>query len=350
MVQNSTFLPSYSESPPAAAEYLRQALPLMSANNIPTDPVNYSIWYEYVSGKNLQLQHAVDEIIASGGNFDLPTNQQLYKQYICDDSVESFENIRTSLLALIGSTMETVDLTSLKAAVAESNFSTRTENLEAAVDVNDIKLILSEIILETRELASSSTLLKRKLHETNQEVRSLKDELEKAKEYALTDGLTGLLNRRAFDAELELLVNGAVADDQISLLIFDLDYFKNINDEFGHLVGDKVLKFVAALLQKNVENGHRVARIGGEELAIIMPDTSKQKALFIAEKIRSKLARSKLQKKQSNVKLGSITISVGLSQLRGDDNKSSFMNRADSALYHAKEHGRNQVADENMLD
>lgn len=349
MVQNSTFLPTYNEPPPTAAEYLRQALPLMSANNIPTDPINYTIWYEYVSGKNVQLKQAVDEIISSGGQFDSNINQQLYKKYVCDDSIESIEHIRNNLLNLIGSTMDTVELTNKKATVAEESFSSKTENLESAVDVNDIKSILNDIILETRELASTSTLLKRKLHETNQEVNSLKNELEKARDSALKDGLTGLFNRRAFDIEMDKIFNNNPSESQISLLMFDLDNFKAVNDKFGHLVGDKVLKFTASLLEKYAAPEHMVARIGGEELAILMPDTSRQNALFIAEKIRDKLSRSKLQKKETNETLGKITVSVGISQLRTDDDINSFVDRADKALYRAKENGRNQVIDETLL-
>ncbi len=347
MVHNSTFLPSYNEPPPKAAEYLRQALPLMSANNIPTDPFNYAIWYEYVSGKNLSLQQAVDEIIGSGGAFDESTNRHLYKKYICDDSIESIEHIRNNLLQLIGSTMDMIDVTNEKASNAEASFSSKSASLESAADVNDIKSILNDIILETRELAHTSTLLKQKLHETNQEVSSLKSELEQARESALTDGLTGLLNRRAFDLELETIFNGMPSERQVFLLIFDLDNFKSVNDKFGHLVGDKVLKYTASLLDNLAANDHKVARIGGEELAIIMLDASKQKALLMAEKIREKIANSKLQKRETNETLGKITVSVGVSQLRADDDMGSFIDRADQALYRAKANGRNQVVDEN---
>ncbi len=351
MTKAVSFLPSYEDASPKAAEYLRQALPLMSKNKVATNPINYAIWYEYVSGENQALVSAVNNLIEKKKEFNNDINDNLYRKYIFDDSVDSLEKIQKNLTKLLSNTMDSVDEANKKASSAENSFKTSSQKLEDAVDVGDISNILSNIILETRELASTSTLLKRRLHETNSEVDALKQELEKTRVSATTDSLTGLLNRGAFDQQLgDILKQNESEPQLVSLLFLDLDHFKKINDNFGHLVGDKVIRYAAALLKQHTSENHLCARYGGEEMAVIMPDTSRQRAVFVAEKIRESLSRSKLQRKESGETIGQVTISIGVAQLKQGDNFDSLVSRADKALYIAKEKGRNRVVDETALD
>jgi diguanylate cyclase len=133
-------------------------------------------------------------------------------------------------------------------------------------------------------------------------------------------------------------------DSPLSLILADIDNFKKINDQFGHLVGDEILKLVAGTLSHNVKGRDSVARFGGEEFAIILPETTALNALNIAQQIRQKLENQKWISRQHNKPIGIVTASFGVAQLEDGERKSIFLRRADSKLYQAKNAGRNRVA------
>jgi diguanylate cyclase len=346
MTENLTFLPAYETSAEKNAEYLRRSLPLMMKNSVPANPINYAIWYDYVSGENSKLVDDVDSLISDQKAFDSETSFTLYKKHICNASLEIFEKINQELHQVLTDTAKTAASTNAKASEADDSFTSKISLLENIESVGDIKVILSEIISETQSLAASSSTLKTQLQSANQELEQMRNELVKVREVAVTDGLTGLLNRRAFDDVLHQLVENA---GTASFAMLDLDHFKQVNDNYGHQVGDSVLKFTASLLKNYAAEHHFVARYGGEELAIIMPDTSLEEALVINEEIRSKLADSRLKRKGNSESIGQITVSIGVSSLKPGDSVDSLICRADEALYKAKETGRNKIVVENNV-
>ena len=166
--------------------------------------------------------------------------------------------------------------------------------------------------------------------------------MEAVKQEAISDGLTGLLNRRYLNKELaELCHHGK---NVFTLALFDLDHFKQVNDRFGHLLGDRVLQFFASLLKKHCKDQpHIAARFGGEEMALIFIDTPAHKAVEVADIIRQQLANSNLKKKDSEETIGAVTVSVGLSQYQPGDTTLNIIERADVALYESKAAGRNCI-------
>jgi len=229
-----------------------------------------------------------------------------------------------------------------KAEITNDSFQKKTLVLENISEATDIKIVLQEIIQETQSLAATSQAMQNKLNEANKEMELLRLELTQVRQMAVTDGLTGLLNRRAFDMTLAEIIEQS-EPDKTYLSLLDIDHFKRVNDDYGHTVGDNVIKYVAALMKKHSEDHHYVARYGGEELAIIMPNTSEDKAIEISENIRSSMESSRLKRKDNNQPLHKITLSIGIAQLRAGDDSESLVVRADSALYQAKETGRNKV-------
>ena len=118
---------------------------------------------------------------------------------------------------------------------------------------------------------------------------------------------------------------------------------KNINDNFGHLLGDKVIQFFAALLQKH-SGKHRIsARYGGEEMAMLLTNVSEQEAVELADLIRISFANSRLKKRGSAESIGQVTVSIGISMKKSTDSPNDIIERADTALYQSKENGRNQI-------
>lgn len=163
----------------------------------------------------------------------------------------------------------------------------------------------------------------------------------------LTDPLTGCLNRRGFDQALAREVaRSERAGSDMAVLALDLDHFKDINDVHGHLAGDEVLRAVGALLIQTARAGDIVARIGGEEFAVVLPDTSSASAYKVAERIRELMDQHQFSPPKPTGHPLHITTSIGVvsgSPDLGDDYMELFMARADAALYHAKRTGRNRV-------
>lgn len=160
---------------------------------------------------------------------------------------------------------------------------------------------------------------------------------------AATDALSGLLNRRAIEIELEIETKRAQRLKlPLSVIFGDLDYFKMINDQHGHAVGDEVLKGVAKLLQAGVREYDRASRYGGEEFLVMLPETKAEIAQEIAERLRKSISVWRLIH-QERLWPFSVTMSFGVAELQPGESWENMVERADRALYRAKKAGRNQV-------
>jgi len=171
---------------------------------------------------------------------------------------------------------------------------------------------------------------------------------EKLREISFRDGLTGLFNRRHFDEVLDRELRRAKRDAHpLSLILLDLDYFKAFNDTYGHLEGDSCLQRVSLAIEKAINRpGDIAVRYGGEELAVVLPDTDNDNACIVAEKIRKNVEALCIEHKGSKVaELGSVTISAGVATANHDfsSTPSEIISQADNALYRAKTNGRNRV-------
>jgi diguanylate cyclase len=174
------------------------------------------------------------------------------------------------------------------------------------------------------------------------ETEELRERLAEAKREAGTDPLTGAANRRRLE---EVLAAEATREDgaPFSLLLLDIDSFKGFNDRYGHQVGDQALRLMARLLVEMVKGGDLVARFGGEEFAVVLPETDLAHALALAEKIRARLATQRVRLRRDGRTLEAITISVGVAEFRPGERLEDLVARTDEALYRAKRGGRDRV-------
>ncbi len=180
-------------------------------------------------------------------------------------------------------------------------------------------------------------------HELESKQNELLELNEKLRKLSITDGLTGLKNRRCLEEKLTShLPLHTERTQPLSLLLIDIDYFKEINDRYGHMVGDKVLQVLGKLLKDESRADDIAARYGGEEFALILPNTAKSEALNIAERIRSHVENAKWD-------VPHITISIGVATSLSGDTEHALQSRADRALYASKDGGRNQVTHANVL-
>jgi len=239
--------------------------------------------------------------------------------------------IREQVDGLQSSVQEAADLDSLK-HVLESHL----EGLLGTMDEHQQQRDLRE-----QETAARLKGLAERVANMEQEAQGYREHLEVQRQKALIDPLTGLPNRAAWSERLDYEVNTwHQHGNNLSLAILDLDHFKRINDGYGHLAGDKVLKIIANVLRKRLRPTDFIARFGGEEFVLLMPDSSLADALAVGEVLRAAIEACPFHFKGEPV---TITVSMGVAQFQPGERSDLALKRADEALYRAKAAGRNQV-------
>jgi diguanylate cyclase len=334
----------YHDSIEQSAEYLRLALPLMTRQAAGLHPVSYAVWYEYVAGINPSLRQRIDELTRNDQVLDDKDVMQLYRDHIAeiDETVarrvsQGFEKVMVDISA---STAQAAD----EAGQFGKLLKSWSDDLAAGRHATTLSHGIADLLHYSRDMQQTVTSLRGRLDESRREVEELRQEVHRAREEAMIDGLTGLANRRSFDMMLAKCLAATVPDAQgPSLLIADIDHFKRINDNYGHLFGDKVIRAIATILRDNVKGKDLAARYGGEEFVIILPDTPLAGAHHVAEMIRKTVAGSRIKRIGSNEIVANVTISLGVACRRPGESEQELIARADNALYQSKEQGRNRV-------
>ena len=198
-----------------------------------------------------------------------------------------------------------------------------------------------KLTMENRKLIQKLKAQNNELAEANIRLRDL----------AIRDGLTGLFNHRYFREVLDKeLARSKRNSCMFALLFFDVDFFKQYNDSYGHLEGDHLLSTLGILLRDRMRDSDTVARYGGEEFVVMLPETSKERGVEVAEGIRRMIESTKFTR-QDHQETRSVTVSVGVSSYPGDgQDAQTLIHNADSLLYKAKQQGRNQVCYRRELD
>ena len=229
------------------------------------------------------------------------------------------------------------------------------QSFSAALDSGQAKLatpqsqeqvsaVIQLLLAENQQMLSNNAAYERKLHESRAQIASLRVTLSETLELSLRDSLTNLFTRRHFDSTLSREIRKAdKSSAPLSLILADIDHFKRINDNFGHPIGDEVLKKFAEILQAGAGESGSVARYGGEEFAIILPATSAPAAGKLADEIRERLESTKWLMR-GVTPLGVITASFGVAQHHAEESPDSLIQRADAKLYLSKATGRNRVS------
>jgi diguanylate cyclase len=225
------------------------------------------------------------------------------------------------------------------------------ERLTRHESVGPIKEIVMAIIEDNRDMRDRLHNVRNQLEESRLQVAHLQTNLEKAEEAGLRDVVTAIGNRRFFDASFVDEVEKARRQgDNICLAMADIDKFKLVNDRFGHLVGDRLLRLFANILVQNIRGQDKVARFGGEEFALIFPGARLSEAVIAVERIRSVLEAKQWTIEPSGERVGKVTASFGVAKLRADESAKDLLRRADERLYEAKVQGRNRVVADDPND
>lgn len=322
----------------------------MRQHDILPTPRNFELWFTYLSNSNPSLSHRLSALLGAG---TAPTPQQLRslysdcmpKQIDIDTTIDHSEQMAEAAQAMVEHVVE--NQASLRAY--GDTLSGMVTQLDQDQTLDGLVQAVNTLTAETARASERNRALEQQLSSSSTRITKLRRELIEAKQDATTDSLTGLCNRRAFDARLRRAMVRAKADrEPMSLVLLDVDHFKRFNDTYGHRAGDLVLRLVARMIADNVKGRDTAARYGGEEFAIILTGAELKAGAIVAGQMRALLDGKRLITKGVKQDYGSVTVSAGVAQFRHSDSVASLVERADVALYEAKSLGRNQVCTENM--
>lgn len=335
--------PYANDSTEQQSEFLRLTLAMLSRQQLSPSPVNYRLSYDYVSGKSEELKSILDDCFKDSANCSQDNLWEIYQRFFVQDN-QALEKIREELRQVVTTIQGEVQRSGEELHGFSSELTRFSDVLDASATPEQMASAVQRMISGTQSALNTQNLFFSHMTELAEETESLRKELLQIREESLTDALTGIANRRAFDLELQDCMTEAEAQHSaLCLLLIDIDHFKKFNDTYGHLIGDKVLRFVASTLKRCVKGQDIAARYGGEEFAVILPNTSQVGAKVIAEQIRKAISAKELSDKTRDENYGKITASIGISEFRFNEVPGDLIKRSDEALYKAKETGRNRV-------
>lgn len=314
----------------------------------PLSPESYRIWFEYVLGQDKKLVSELNQLIAHKEQFTKEITDEVYDKYFFDERArktiqKAQEEVRDMLASILGEIIASSGLVEDFGGRLEQY----TDELTQCRHLSEVQAIAVRLVHDTKQMAASNRNIQKELKDATSRAVKLQGKLKKAKTESLVDSLTTLHNRRAFDREISRLYRDFKrGEGGFSIVALDIDLFKRFNDSYGHLVGDEVLRLVGALLQLNLKGKDFPARYGGEEFFILLAHTPLDKAIAVAEDILKRVSEKRFRLTKTGELVGKITVSGGVAEIREGDTIESVVERADKALYLAKDSGRDNVKSE----
>jgi diguanylate cyclase len=334
-----------------AATMAKKTLMMMSKREIPLFLENYLVWFAYSIGVNPDLDADIKRIIQEGSHFSEEVNLDLFKRHFGTDTrLKKIEDTQKKIQVIMKDVLDGILHTQNFTSDYRDKLTGFTTQLNDAKNLDEVHKVVTDLMLVTVAVIHDSEQLKEHLVQTTIKSENLQKDLEKAQQEVLIDPLTQLLNRKAFDGKIRTYMK-AFREEGVgfSVVIMDIDHFKQFNDLHGHLLGDQVLRFMGSLLSREIKGKDFVARYGGEEFIILLSGTPLEMAHVVADNIRKSLDGFQLKYIKTGQLLGKISVSAGVSAVREGDTEESLVSRADDAMYVAKQSGRNNVKSELYL-
>lgn len=327
-----------------AVALLKKTLPEMNKRSIATSPENYAVWYEYVNGQNTELVNEIKLLDLNKSDFSNEVHRELYNRHIASAHESAVNQLSEGVKDVINNFLSKVSTEGQglsQYAQVLTEFSSCVANVS---DIEDIKSLITHLVEETHKRESATQTMHATLTSMAAEMKKLRAEVARLNAESTTDTLTKVNNRRAFDIDADNYLSAAETNGtHLCLLILDIDHFKQFNDKFGEVIGDKVLRFVATLFRKNLKDKDFIARFDEDEFAILLPEASYKDALGVAESTRDRLAKQTLSDSAAKMQLGTITVSIGVAQFVQGDYIGELLGRASACMHEAKRQGRNRV-------
>lgn len=331
-----------------AAVYGDRAMAMMQTLHVMPTPQHYNVFFACAAGQPSGLVREIDQAIAAKTPMTDEFLDRLYHSYVADPQAQIMHESTANAKRLLSDIMQNVAVFAGETTAIGNEVAKRMANLDEGASEEVVRMLANALVQGAQSIQNSSENMTTRLAGAQQEIADLRENLARAMTEAERDFLTGAFNRKAFDRRLGEAVEAAKQEHTaLTLLMLDIDHFKQFNDNYGHLIGDEVLKIVAKTLTDTLKGMDCVARYGGEEFAVILPKTPLQGGMAVGEAIRKSIAGKELKRKTTGENFGVITVSIGVATLRHkDDTPESLIARADAGLYSSKHAGRNRVTQE----
>jgi diguanylate cyclase len=327
-----------------ALSLLREVLVWIGQHDVSPDPITYAVFYEHLSGRNDRLSAALEPLLAAHARLTDAQLRALHATHIAAPGGDDAERIRGDMQRV----MDRIADSAARTGQAAGAFGAGLDGLQNALQAEDAAALAVQVAQarqKTQVMQASVDALQEQVSSSHAEIERLRSDLERMREQAVRCALTGVLNRRGFDDQLQKMLATLPADGaEHCVVLIDIDHFKRVNDTYGHPVGDKVIAGLGEVLRMlPPEPGMSLARYGGEEFAILLPSSSRRRAVRVAEWVRSRVGRIGLRSKQTQEVRLNITVSAGVAAWKPGDEAQALLVAADGALYRAKAAGRDRV-------
>ncbi|CCQ72481.1 diguanylate cyclase [Magnetospira sp. QH-2] len=333
------------------AETAWAAVEHMAKLKVEPSPNNFSVWYHYHVGDMPDLRRTLDILLDNNQDFTPDRNADIHRKFFTtDEERASVRSASDELEAQISKVLTYMAEMGGSAKDYGETLQSHSEQISQAGGPDDLGSAITSILEATREMEAQNEALEKQLAASGQQVDQLRTDLDKMRHEALTDGLTGIPNRKVFDAALRTAATEAMEEGgELTLLMIDIDHFKRFNDTYGHQIGDQVLKVLAQVLTSSIKGQDTAARYGGEEFGIILPATSLIGAKKVGEAVCDKIRNKSLVNRKTGKKMGRLSVSIGVSLFQYGEPLGQLVERADACLYAAKGRGRDMVIGEDEL-
>ncbi|WP_426413411.1 GGDEF domain-containing protein [Bradyrhizobium ganzhouense] len=317
-----------------------RAMRFMAQQDVPPIPENFIVWYTYSAGASAELKRTIDVLLTNKRKFDSETSHELNALVTGTSSARVDQRLSERISGVIN----TVQRLLVEAAEGNHQQISSIKGVVENVGAVDSRVLLRTLVSELSAAASRATSLEKELAERSSELKAIRTSFEVAEKRSKTDSVTGLPNRRGLDEFLRSKQIVAMErGEPLSILMMDIDHFKRFNDEFGHSVGDQVLRLIATTTSKVIGPEGMAARFGGEEIVVVLPCTELTAAAVVAERTRRSISECRITRRSTGEFLSAVTVSIGVAQFRLGESMAELIDRCDQALYQAKRSGRNRI-------
>lgn len=307
-----------------------EAIRFLDRHMLDPTPSNYTFAYLYLTGVSGTLRKTVDDVTDGGVRLtqaEVDDIMGTVSETAGTSGPGAFDDYQAQIRHQVLSVSDLTQATLRNTSAFSRDLTEGIEQVSAGAELVDV----------VRAMIERTAEVERKLAETSKETERLRLDLDAARDDASRDALTNLPNRRAADRQMQAMLKDG---SSIAVAFCDIDKFKLINDRFGHAVGDRVLKVVADALSETLRP-HMVARFGGEEFVVLLPDTDGPAAFELIEKARQVVAARNFRARDTDELIGQVTFSAGIATT--DSDAETVLRDADQSLYEAKSSGRNRT-------